>query len=137
METTYILFLVMLLVVCAFAMIRGGPNERLAAIALATAALLSPFAVSRHFAGPELGVILVDLGLFFALTYIALRSEAFWPMWAAGFQLCGVAVHLAAAMSPTMLPAAYVESLGIWSLAVLTSLGLGTLQRSGLTRGRN
>jgi hypothetical protein len=64
--------------------------------------------------------------LFAALATIALQSRAFWPMWAAGLQLGALAVHLAAAKMPAMVPAAYAETLAIWSYAVLGALALGT-----------
>lgn len=136
MTPAFLAFILGMVAICSLAAFRGGRDERLAAAALATAALASPLVVSRHFAGPELGVILVDGALFAALMYIAIGSKAFWPMWAAGFQLCGLAVHLAAAISPRMLPAAYVETLGVWSVAVLITLLLGTVLEGRLSHER-
>ena len=133
---TLVAFILAMLVACGVATLWGGRDERLAALALAIASLVSPLAVSRHWAGPELGVILVDGALFAALVYIAIGSKSFWPMWAAGFQLCGLAVHLAAAISPKMLPAAYAETLALWSYAVIATLFVGTLVESGVRHGR-
>lgn len=134
--TVYLAFIFGMLAACGIAAWWGGRDERLAALALALASLITPLAVSRHWAGPELGVILVDGALFAALVYIAIGSKAFWPMWAAGFQLCGLAVHLAAAISPKMLPAAYAETLAVWSYAVIVTLLVGTLLESGVRHGR-
>lgn len=133
---TLILFLATLVCVCGIAFWRGGPDERLAATAIAVAGLVSPFAQTRAYAGPEFGLMIVDVGLFFALAAIALRSRAFWPMWAAGFQLCSLAGHLAAAKSNAMVPAAYAETLIIWSYAVLGTLLVGTLVERGQRHGR-
>lgn len=137
MPLAYVLFLSSMLAVCALAVLRGGQDERLAAVALATAALVSPLVLSHGFAGPEFGVVLVDAGLFLALGAIAMGSRSFWPIWAAGFQLCGLAVHLAAAKSPSMMPAAYADTLAIWSYAVMTALALGTIVEGRVPRGRS
>ena len=67
MNPAFVFFLISMLGVCAFAVLRGGRDERLGAIALAAAAIASPLAVSHSWGGPELGVVLVDLGLLAAL----------------------------------------------------------------------
>ncbi len=130
------LFAAALIAICGTAAWRGGQDERLAAGAIAVAAILSPIVSARHFDGPELSLVLVDLGLFATLGAIALRSRAFWPIWAAGFQLCTLAGHFAAAKSGSMVPAAYAETLAIWSYAVMTSLLVGTLLEGHRNHGR-
>jgi hypothetical protein len=109
----------------AIAWRRGGRDGKIAAAALVGGAALSPVAQMRGFAGPEYGLVLVDLLLFLVLSALAFRSRAFWPLWAAGFQLGGLAVHLAAAQMQGMLPAAYAATLIIWSYPVLAAVALG------------
>jgi hypothetical protein len=127
MGLTQTLFLAALASAIAAAALRGGRDERLAAGALLLAALVSPLAQASHFAGPELGLVLIDGSLFLVLLAITLVSRHFWPIWAAGFHLCGLAVHMAAWRMPGILPAAYAESLVIWSYPVLFAVLLGTL----------
>lgn len=136
LKLPFLVFILSLLIVCLMAVLRGGRDERLAAFGLVTAAVVSPLAISHHFVSPEFGILLVDAALLGMLIYIAIRSRAFWPMWAAGFQMCGLAVHLAAAVSPSMFPAVYVEALGVWSVAVLTAVLIGTLLEGEERRGR-
>lgn len=133
---TAIIFVIAVIAVCGFVAWRGGPDERIAASAIALAAFASPFVKARGYAGLELGLVLVDLGLFITLSAIALRSRAFWPMWAAGFQLCGLAGHLAAAKSTSIVPAAYAETLAVWAYAVMASLVVGTLMEGQQRHGR-
>ncbi len=133
---TAIMFVVALIAVCAFVAWRGGPDERIAAGAMALAALASPFVEARAYAGLEHGLVLVDLGLFLTLAAIALRSRAFWPIWAAGFQLCGLAGHLAAAKSTSIVPAAYADTLALWAYAVMASLLVGTVAEGHQRHGR-
>lgn len=133
---TAIIFMISLIAVCGVVAWRGGSDERIAAGAMALAALLSPFVKARGYSGPEVGLILVDLGLFVVLAGISLRSRAFWPMWAAGFQLCGLAGHLAAAKSNVVVPAAYAETLAVWAYAVIITLLVGTLMEGQHRHGR-
>ncbi len=121
-----ILFAAVLIAALVLAWRCGGRDERLAAVALLGGAVLTPLAQLRGFAGPELGIVLVDALLFVALAAIALRSRAFWPLWAAGFQLGAIAVHLAAAQMPSILPAAYAATLIIWSYPVVVAVALGS-----------
>ncbi|WP_194745523.1 hypothetical protein [Thermaurantiacus tibetensis] len=121
-----IVFAALLATVVVLAFARGGPEERIGAGALLAASLLTPVAQLRRFAGPEYGIVLVDALLFLVLAALGLRSRAFWPLWAAGFQLGALAVHLAAAKMPGMLPAAYAATLIIWSYPVVVAVGLGT-----------
>ncbi len=104
----------------------GGRDERLVAIVLLAATFFTPLVLSHGYSSPESGIIMIDILLFMALATIAMRSESFWPMWAAGFQLCALAVHVAAAELPTIRPAAYAETLAILSYPVIAALGIGT-----------
>jgi cytochrome bd-type quinol oxidase subunit 2 len=121
-----ILFLTALAVTMGIALMHGGRDERTAAFAIMAAAILTPLSQSQDFASPEVGILAVDAMLFGVLTAVALRSRSFWPMWAAGFQMGALAIHLAAAKMPSILPAAYAESLVIWSYPVLAVVALGT-----------
>ena len=76
--------------VCAYAFWRGRAEERWAAAvcllaSLISVALLGP--VQLRYSGIEIGVLAVDMVTFAAFTWIALKSERFWPLWIAGIQL--------------------------------------------------
>ena len=126
MSMLFAIFLIVMLAALVMAWWLGGRDERLAALALVAAALVSPILPAHSYAEPEMGIVAVDIGLFMALLGIAMISRSFWPIWAAGFQLCAVAVHFAAAKSPVMLPATYAEALAIWTFPVLGALIAGT-----------
>lgn len=127
MNPAFWVFLVCMLGVCSYAVLRGGRDERIGAIALAVAAVISPLAMSQNWGGPEVGVVIVDIALLAALVALAMKSRAFWPIWAAGFQACAVSVHFVAAKMPTMLPIVYADALALWAYPVLTALAIGTL----------
>jgi hypothetical protein len=134
---THLLFVIALAATLCVTLARGGRDERTAAVALLVATVLTPIAITHGYSSPEMGVVVVDMALFGILAMIALRSSSFWPMWAAGFQLCALAVHLAAAQMPQMMPAAYAETLVIWSYPVLAALGFGTWFEAGKRHGQS
>lgn len=117
--------------------LRRDPEQGLAAIALIVAAILSPLVEREAYVEPEVGVLFIDLALFIALMAVALRSRSFWPMWASGVQLCTLAVHLAAAKYPAMVPAAYAETLVIWSFPVTILVAFGPRVDQGSPQPRH
>ncbi|MFQ3595413.1 MAG: hypothetical protein SNJ63_04820 [Sphingomonadaceae bacterium] len=133
---TKVLFLVVLAVAVGVALIRGGREERVAAGAILAATGATPVMQSHAFAGPETGILIVDLVLLGVLGWLALGSRCFWPIWAAGFQMGSLGVHLAAARLPEILPAVYAETLVIWSYPVLAALLLGTLVEAQVRNAR-
>lgn len=126
MSIASLFFIACIAGVSGFAALHGGRDERLAAMSIVAAGLLSYLAVANSYHSPEIGVVIVDVLLFFALAAIAMRSTAFWPMWAAGFQLGALAVHFAAARLPGILPAVYAETLAIWAYPVMAAIAVGT-----------
>ena len=135
MSALQIIFLSVLSAAILLAFRWGGRDERLAALAVLGATLMTPLVQSYGFKGPETGIVIVDFALFAALAAIAMRSRSFWPIWAAGFQLCALAVHMAAAAMPGIMPGAYAETLVIWSYPVLLALGIGTWLEVRSSRG--
>jgi hypothetical protein len=125
MTLSQLLFLTVLFTAIGIALTFGGRDERLAAVFIALAAIMTPVLERAGYTTPETGVLIVDLGLFLGLGWIALRSTRFWPMWAAGLQLGALFVHLAAIRLPHLSPGAYFETLAIWSYAVLAALAAG------------
>lgn len=118
-------FLTYMFAAIVVALTYGGRDERLAAVLIILAAMLTPVLEGAGYTSPEMGVLIVDLSLFLGLGWIALRSSRFWPIWAAGLQLGALFVHLAAIRLPHLSPGAYFETLLIWSYAVLTALAAG------------
>src|SRR5215212_4905947 len=91
------LFRLLLMLVAAYAFVRGSRDERevgivLVAGVIATTLALSP--VANRYNGLEGTVMFVDLAVFAGFLWVALRSERFWPLWIAGLQLTTIIGHL-------------------------------------------
>lgn len=103
----------------------GGRDEQLAAMAFIVATLATR-QVHANYEHTELMVLVVDSGLLIALVALALKSDRFWPMYAAAFQLVGTVVHVASLTEKGDFAWAYAVGLIFWSYAVMAALMAGT-----------
>ena len=111
---------------CGFAWKWGGIDEKLTASALMVATVASNLADTTAFVRTETGMLVVDGLLFLGLVVLALRSDRFWPMWAAAFQLVGTMFHFASMTETGDFAWAYYIALIFWSYPVMIALGVGT-----------
>jgi hypothetical protein len=123
----FIIYTILLLGVCGYAFWRGRSDERLAAAvcliaSVASLALLGP--ARLRYSGIELGVLMVDLFTLAAFTYVALRSDRFWPLWISGLQLTTSVGHVLKAIDSHLVPFAYAAALRVWSYPILIILAV-------------
>ena len=104
----------------------GGLDEKLAATGFIIATIASNFANQTQYSHTETGVLAIDVLLLVGLVVLALRSDRFWPMWAAAFQLVGTMVHIASMTETGDFAWAYAVGLIFWSYPVLIALMVGT-----------
>lgn len=120
-----LMFVTVLLASCAAALWKGRDSERTTAAVLLFAAVASPFAETSGFLKPESGILIIDGLLLAYLLWLALRSDRFWPLWAAAFQVVGTLVHIARFTDGSVWPNAYATGQVIWSYPVLMALAAG------------
>ncbi len=104
----------------------GGRDEKIAATMILIGVLLSNFVVSNNYSHTESGLFSVDVATFGGLLILALRSDRFWPMWAAAFQLVAMLVHIGSEFQTGNLTWAYYIALTFWTFPVLLTLSIGT-----------
>ena len=124
-----ILYHALLIAVCAYAFLRGQSDERFAAAicmiaTIATRLALSP-ATSRY-SGVEFGLFMVDLLTFGGFTFIALRTDRFWPLWIAGLQLTTMLAHGIKAIELGLLPQAYAAAARFWVYPIFLIIVVST-----------
>ena len=117
-----------LFAVCAYAFLRGRTDERLAAATCiaATFATNLVYEPIGSFAGVEVGVLIVDVATLAAFTYLALRSERFWPLWVAGLQLTTLVAHALKAIDLDLMPQAYAAAARFWVYPIFLIIVIGT-----------
>jgi hypothetical protein len=112
-----IIFNVLLLGSCAYALLRGTRDAQIVAI-VTLAASLASFALVSRYAHVEFGVLAVDVLTFLAFTAVALKSDRFWPLWISGLQLTTSFGHLLKAWEDQLVPIAYAVALRSWSYPI-------------------
>ena len=123
------LFRVLLVLVALYAFVRGRRDERQVGIIFVLGVIATELvlpAPQYRFAGVEIHLMLVDVAVFVAFTWVALRSERFWPLWIAGLQLTEVLGHILKAIDLHLFPRAYAAALVLWAYPMLLILAIGT-----------
>jgi hypothetical protein len=115
-------------VVCLFALVRGGPPERIGALILVADFELSLFVVgpmSRRFSGVEWPMFGVDFAAFAALYLLSILSARYWPIWMAALQGCVALSHLVG-FRRDIIAWAYGTAVASWSYLLLAILAIAT-----------
>jgi len=123
-----ILFWLLLLVSCGYALWRGRKYERIAALVFVTATILSIFGHSPlrgRYVELEASDLIVDTAVLFAVIAIALASDRFWPLWVAGLQLVDSMSHVLKAIDADLIPQVYGAAERFWSYPILVVLFIG------------
>jgi len=126
----WVVYWVVLAALTALVWLRGGRPEREGAAVAVIGSFLTPAAVSlasNGYGSAQLGILSVDLAMLAAFLFILLRYDRFWPIWASGFHLVGVATHLAKLSFPDILPQAYWTVQGMWAYPIMLAIAAGTL----------
>jgi hypothetical protein len=123
-----VVFWLLLLVSCGYALWRGRKYERMAALVFVTATILSILGSSPlpvRYVGIAAGDLIVDTAVLLALLAIALVSDRFWPLWAAGLQLVDSMSHAMKAIDADLIPQVYGAAERFWSFPILIVLLVG------------
>ena len=123
-----ILFWLLLLVSCGYALWRGRKYERTAALVFIAATIFSVLGHSPmrlRYVGIETADLIVDSAVLVAVIAIALASDRFWPLWVAGLQLVDSMSHLMRAIDSDLLPSVYAAAERFWSYPILGILLVG------------
>ncbi len=115
--------------VAAYALLRGRGDERAAALICLVATVASVLVnspLTRRFTGVETGVLIVDIVTLAAFTAIALRTDRFWPLWVAGFQLTSTFAHGLKAVHFGLLPQVYAAAERFWVYPIFLAIVIGT-----------
>ena len=133
----WIIFWVLLIATCGYALWRGRKYERIAALVFVSATILSILGSSPlpvRYAGLATGDLIVDTGVLLALVAIALVSDRFWPLWAAGLQLVDSLSHVMKAIDANLIPQVYGAAERFWSYPILIILFIGAWRQHQGTR---
>jgi hypothetical protein len=120
---------IVLLAVSAYAFAFGRRDERAAVVTCVVAtvgSVLLNSQLAERFSHVEWGVMTVDVLTFIAFTLIAIRTDRFWPLWVAGFQLTTLMAHLLKAIQFDLMPQAYAAAARLWVYPIFLAIVIGT-----------
>ncbi len=123
-----ILFLMLLLGACLYAIVRGGAPERIGAAILILATLASAITLATsedRYREIEVATMWVDVAMTVAFLTLALRAQRYWPMWVSMVQLDLIAMHLVM-FSPETGSWSYWAMQAMWSYPQPILLAIGT-----------
>ena len=118
-----------LLAVCAYAFLAGRSDERIVASICAIASVVSALVVaplSSRYSNVEAGIFLVDVAAFAGFTFVALRTDRFWPLWIAGLQLTTIIAHGLKSVQLDLMPQAYAAAARFWVYPIFMIIVVGT-----------
>jgi hypothetical protein len=118
-----------LLAVCAYAFLAGRSDERIVAGICAIASVVSALVVAplgSRYSNVEAGIFLVDIAAFAGFTFVALRTDRFWPLWIAGLQLTTIIAHALKSVQLDLMPQAYAAAARFWVYPIFLIIVVGT-----------
>ena len=131
-----IIFWLLLLMSCGYALWRGRKYERIAALVFVTATILSFIGHSPHarYVAIEASDLIIDTSVLAAVVAIALASDRFWPLWVAGLQMVDSLSHVLKAVHADLLPQVYGAAERFWSYPILVILLVGAWRQHRRSR---
>ena len=125
-----LVFLGLTLCATSYAIARGGPPERLAAVlfllGVAASATLGLFEMPGSFASVPARLVLIDIVWALLFTLLAVRANRLWLVPFAACQVVAALVHVTRLLFPAMIPTSYAFLTMIWSWPMIALLAGGT-----------
>tara|TARA_R110000824_G_scaffold45244_6_gene130969 strand:- start:2404 stop:2847 length:444 start_codon:yes stop_codon:yes gene_type:complete len=132
-------YYIFLFVCCGYAILRGSRSEYFGAAIMIIGSLLT-LAVAQSFGTSwtkvEVGIFAIDIIVLLAFIYLALKSDRFWPIWAAAFQLLAVIIHSAMIVAAPITPWAFGTGAVFWAYPMLLALAIGSSEHEPFARRR-
>ncbi|HEX2817784.1 MAG TPA: hypothetical protein VHN39_15435 [Phenylobacterium sp.] len=115
-----------LLAICILAIWRGGRHERIATFGLLGGWIVTVAAYRVPNLPTEYIVLAADLSLLALLIWVAMKSPAWWPIFAAGFHLLAILTHVAKDLDRQLGTWAYISAQIIWGYLLAITIGVGS-----------
>lgn len=126
---TALSFKVLMVLVFVYALWKGRWEERVVAVTAFVATFATKLVTKPmhlRYRAVEYPIMAIDFIVVAILVAVALRSDRYWPMWAAGFALMGFLAHFMKLAMPDLSPFVYAFAVACWGWGVLALLLIGT-----------
>lgn len=113
-------FWLLMIMTCTFAVCFGGRDGRLLVVISLTAALLSiPAQLAGSWHATQYWLMAVDVLTFFALAWLMMQSDRYWPVWTAACQLMTVLTHVVTLLLPHFSDRIYAGLNTVWIIPLM------------------
>ncbi|OAH42144.1 hypothetical protein AX777_22105 [Sphingobium yanoikuyae] len=126
-----LLFNATLVLVCSYAIIRGGRPEKIGGLINLSASLLTTglrLVDVEYYAPAHFAIFAIDIAVTGGFYWLGVTTIRFWPIWAAGFALANLFMSLLGGLLPSVPLFVYHTQLGIYAYLALGALALGTFR---------
>ena len=123
------------ILVCGTAIWKGARTERIAAISIVIAAILSPLVQNwDDWTSPQWNILMVDAANLVVFLYLLVRTHRVWLLFGCAFQLLAVLSHVGMLIDPVIMARAYISTLYLMFYGLMLALALGIWE--GISRER-
>ncbi|WGM30554.1 hypothetical protein [Brevundimonas sp. NIBR11] len=113
-------------VVCGAAILWGARTERLAAISIVIASVLSMLLQNwSDETSPQWNVLIIDAANLAVFLYLLVRKHRVWLLFACAFQLLAVLSHMGMLIDPSIMARAYISTLYVMFYGLMIALAFG------------
>lgn len=122
-------FACLLAISCFYASVYGKIWGKFGSAIFVVASLLTIPAASLDRSWDEINyaVFTVDLLCLISLLLLAFKSDRWWPIWSASFQLIGVVTHFAKLAYPQSEPMVYEAFVSLWGIPAILVMVIGII----------
>ena len=113
-------------VVCGAAVWKGAQTERIAAISILIASILSPLVQNwSNWTSPQWNLLIVDAANLVVFLYLLVRTHRVWLLFGCAFQLLAVLSHTAMLIDSSIMARAYISTLYLMFYGLMIALAVG------------
>lgn len=114
------------IVVCGLAIWKGERTERIAAISIVIAAIVSPLVQNwDDWTSPQWNILIVDAANLAVFLYLLVRTHRIWLLFGCAFQLLAVLSHVSMLIDPAIMALAYISTLYLMFYGLMIALAAG------------
>jgi len=114
------------ILVCGAAIWKGMHTERVAAISIVIAAVLSPLVQNwSDWSSPQWNILIIDAANLAVFLYLLVRTHRVWLLFGCAFQLLAVLSHLGMLIDPAVMARAYISTLYVMFYGLMIALAAG------------
>lgn len=112
--------------VCGAAIWKGARTERIAAISIVIASILSPLVQNwTDWSSPQWNILVIDAANLAVFLYLLMRTHRVWLLFGCAFQLLAVISHTGMLLDPSIMARAYISTLYLLFYGLMIALAAG------------